>query len=323
MAEPILKFNHVTKRFDDQISVNDVSFQVNEGEFFVLVGASGSGKTTTLRMINRLIDPSSGEIQLRGKSSMEYNLRELRMSIGYVLQGSALFPNMTVQQNVTLIPEMRGQSNKTANSLAEELLQEVDMDPKQYLSKYPKELSGGEQQRIGILRAFAANPQLILMDEPFSALDPIARRQLRSLVKRIHENTNSTIVFVTHDMDEALELGDRIAVMQEGNLEQVGTPDEVVNSPANDFVSQMFANSLAYDIYGVYLSKLKLLGYLTDTKKTTVAVPKIKETATVGDVLDIINEVGEVEIDSEDGSVGYLNQADLLRSMNDFREYQR
>ncbi|GAY73590.1 ATP-binding cassette domain-containing protein [Lentilactobacillus kosonis] len=194
MAEPILEFDHVSKRFDNQMSVDDISFQVNEGEFFVLVGASGSGKTTTLRMINRLIDPSSGLIKLRGKNSMDYNLRELRMSIGYVLQGSALFPNMTVQQNITLIPEMRGQSSKTALSLAEELLQEVDMDPKQYLSKYPKELSGGEQQRIGILRAFAANPQLILMDEPFSALDPIARRQLRSLVKQIHENTNSTIV---------------------------------------------------------------------------------------------------------------------------------
>lgn len=323
MAEPILEFDHVSKRFDNQMSVDDISFQVNEGEFFVLVGASGSGKTTTLRMINRLIDPSSGLIKLRGKNSMDYDLRELRMSIGYVLQGSALFPNMTVQQNITLIPEMRGQSSKTALSLAEELLQEVDMDPKQYLSKYPKELSGGEQQRIGILRAFAANPQLILMDEPFSALDPIARRQLRSLVKQIHENTNSTIVFVTHDMDEALELGDRIAVMQSGNLEQVGTPSEVVTAPANDFVAQMFANSLAYDIYGVYLSKLKLLGYLTETKKTTAAVPKIKDTATVGDVLKIINDAGEVEVDSEDGSIAYLNQTELLRGMNDFQAYQR
>lgn len=323
MTDPILKLDHVSKQFSDQLGVADVSLTVNDGEFFVLVGSSGSGKTTTLRMINRLIEPSSGTITFHGKNTAEYNLRELRTSIGYVLQDIALFPNMTVQQNVSLIPEMRGKDKKATKLLAEQLLREVDLDPEQYLQKMPADLSGGEQQRVGILRAFAANPKLILMDEPFSALDPISRRQLRELVKKIHENTHSTIIFVTHDMDEALELGDKIAVMRLGKVEQIGSPSEIVSTPANDFVAKMFSKSLAHDIYGVYLNKLALMGYLTQDKKTTATVPSIEETATVGDVLSLINQAGEVKIMRGRISAGYLTQSELLRFMADFQKAHR
>ncbi|MGR6686748.1 ABC transporter ATP-binding protein [Furfurilactobacillus rossiae] len=264
MADTLITFDHVKKTYGNKQAVDDVSFTVNRGEIFVLVGASGSGKTTTLRMINELLEPTDGNIYFNGQRIKDYNVRELRLQTGYVLQQIALFPNMSVAQNVALIPSMKKQSKADTSTLVDQLLNDVDLDPQTYRDRMPDELSGGEQQRVGILRAFAGQPQIVLMDEPFSALDPISRTQLQNLVIDIHHRLNSTVVFVTHDMDEALKLGDRIGVMRLGKLLQVGTPDEIVRHPADQFVQRLFENSMAHDVYHVLLSKLAVMGYLQD-----------------------------------------------------------
>ena len=181
--------------------LDNLSFEIKNGEFFVLIGPSGSGKTTTLKLINRLIEQTEGDIYFQDKKLKDYNLRELRLETGYVLQQIALFPNLTVEENIALIPEMKKFDKKLIAEKTKDLLEKVGLDPKLYIKRYPKELSGGEKQRIGILRAIIANPKVLLMDEPFSALDPISRTQLQDLIKQLHNEYKMTTVFVTHDMD--------------------------------------------------------------------------------------------------------------------------
>lgn len=218
--------------------LKNVTFDIQEGEFFVLVGPSGSGKTTTLKLINRLIEQTDGDILFQEKHLKDFNIRELRLETGYVLQQIALFPNMTVAENIALIPEMKGFNKADTLAKTKELLTKVDLEPSQYLNRLPKDLSGGECQRIGILRAIIANPKVLLMDEPFSALDPISKTQLQDLIKELHEEFGMTTVFVTHDMNEAVKLADRICLMKDGQIVQLGSPDELKNQPANEFVSQ-------------------------------------------------------------------------------------
>ncbi|HEM2800311.1 TPA: ABC transporter ATP-binding protein [Streptococcus suis] len=215
-----------------------LKFDIQEGEFFVLIGPSGSGKTTTLKLINRLIEQTEGEVFFQGKRLKDFDLRELRLETGYVLQQIALFPNMTVAENIALIPEMKGLGKEETLTRTRELLTKVGLEPDSYLDRLPKDLSGGEKQRIGILRAIIANPKVLLMDEPFSALDPISKAQLQDLIKELHEEFKMTTVFVTHDMDEAVKLADRICLMQDGQVVQLGSPDELRNHPANDFVKE-------------------------------------------------------------------------------------
>ena len=220
--------------------LDDLSFEIQEGEFFVLVGPSGSGKTTTLKLINRLIEQTDGDIYFEDKRLKDYDLRELRLKTGYVLQQIALFPNLTVSENIVLIPEMKNFDKKEIKEKTEDLLKKVGLDPKHYMNRLPKELSGGEKQRVGILRAIIANPKILLMDEPFSALDPISKVQLQDLIKTLHNEYKMTTVFVTHDMDEALKLADRICILQEGKVVQIATPKEMQDNPANDFVRKFF-----------------------------------------------------------------------------------
>ena len=220
--------------------LDDLSFEIQEGEFFVLVGPSGSGKTTTLKLINRLIEQTDGDIYFEDKRLKDYDLRELRLKTGYVLQQIALFPNLTVSENIVLIPEMKNFDKKEIKEKTEDLLKKVGLDPKHYMNRLPKELSGGEKQRVGILRAIIANPKILLMDEPFSALDPISKVQLQDLIKTLHNEYKMTTVFVTHDMDEALKLADRICILQEGKVVQIATPKEMQDNPANDFVREFF-----------------------------------------------------------------------------------
>ncbi len=222
--------------------LKNLTFDIQEGEFFVLIGPSGSGKTTTLKLINRLIEQTDGDILFQGKRLKDFDLRDLRLETGYVLQQIALFPNMTVAENIALIPEMKGLNKAEILAKTRELLTKVDLDPDRYLDRLPKDLSGGEKQRIGILRAIIANPKVLLMDEPFSALDPISKGQLQNLIKDLHEEFKMTTVFVTHDMDEAVKLADRICLMKAGEVVQLGTPDEFRNQPANDFVSEFMKN---------------------------------------------------------------------------------
>lgn len=238
----MIKYNNVSLCCSTNgLILDGLNFEIQEGEFFVLVGPSGSGKTTTLKLINRLIEQTDGDIYFEDKRLKDYDIRELRLKTGYVLQQIALFPNLTVAENIALIPEMKNFDKKEIKEKTEDLLQKVGLDPKHYMNRLPKELSGGEKQRVGILRAIIANPKILLMDEPFSALDPISKVQLQDLIKQLHDEYKRTTVFVTHDMDEAMKLADRICVLKEGKVVQIATPEVLKEYPADDFVREFFA----------------------------------------------------------------------------------
>ncbi|KRF61397.1 betaine/proline/choline family ABC transporter ATP-binding protein [Peribacillus butanolivorans] len=234
----MLKIENVSKVYKGgKKAVKNITLDIKKGEFICFIGPSGCGKTTTMKMINRLIEPSEGKILINGENIMEKDPVELRRQIGYVIQQIGLFPHMTILENITLVPKLLKWSDQEKKERALELLQLVDMGP-EYLERYPYELSGGQQQRIGVLRALASNPPLILMDEPFGALDPITRDALQEEFKNLQRTLNKTIVFVTHDMDEAIKLADRIVILKAGEIVQVGTPDEILRNPANEFVEE-------------------------------------------------------------------------------------
>ena len=239
----MLEFKNITKTFKNQTVIKDISFTVNKGEFIVIVGPSGCGKTTTLRMINKLLTPTSGGIYLEDKDISKEDTIKLRRNMGYVIQQTGLLPHMTVGENIGLIPRLEKWSDSEILKRTTELLNMVGMKPDEYMDRYPCELSGGQQQRIGVARAWATNPDIILMDEPFSALDPITRNQLQDELFNLHQESKKTIIFVTHDMDEALKLGDRICLMKDGDILQFDTPEEILNNPANDFVKEFIGEN--------------------------------------------------------------------------------
>ena len=239
----MIEYKHIVLRYTEKEVLRDVNLRIEQGEFMVLVGPSGSGKTTMLKMINRLLEPTGGDIYIDGKRIKDYDERELRLSTGYVLQAIALFPNLTVAENIALIPEMKDWSKEQIASKTEELLDKVGLPAVDYAYRLPSELSGGEQQRIGIVRAIIAEPRILLMDEPFSALDAISRKQLQALTKDLHKEFGMTTIFVTHDTDEALKLGDRIAVLQEGEIVQVANAETILAQPVNDFVADLFGGA--------------------------------------------------------------------------------
>ena len=239
----MIEYKHVALRYTDKDILKDVNLRIVNGEFMVLVGPSGSGKTTMIKMINRLLEPTDGNIYMDGKRIKDYDERELRLSTGYVLQAIALFPNLTVAENIALIPEMKGWGKERVASKTVELLEKVGLPASDYADRKPHELSGGEQQRIGIVRAIIAEPKILLMDEPFSALDAISRKQLQTLTKDLHNEFGMTTIFVTHDTDEALKLGDRIAVLQEGEIVQVADSETILAKPVNDFVADLFGGA--------------------------------------------------------------------------------
>lgn len=240
----MIRFEEVTKRFGSKIVLDHQTFDIADGEFLVLVGPSGSGKTTILKMLNRLVDLTEGKIIIDGKQQNQLDLRELRLSMGYVLQQIALFPNLTVAENIAVIPKMKGWSKDKIAEKTRDLLEKVGLPAAAYLNRYPKDLSGGEQQRVGIVRAIIAEPNFLLMDEPFSALDPISREQLQKLTKELHDEFQMTTIFVTHDVREALELADRIAVLNQGRIVQLATPQELLSHPADAFVQELFGGVL-------------------------------------------------------------------------------
>ncbi|GEL03409.1 betaine/proline/choline family ABC transporter ATP-binding protein [Rummeliibacillus sp. G93] len=238
----MLKIEHLTKKYrGGKKAVNDLNLEIKEGEFIAFIGTSGSGKTTALRMINRMIEPSSGTITLNGKDLSKMNPVTLRRSIGYVIQQIGLMPHMTIRENITLVPKLLKWSKDKKDETAEKLIGLVNL-PENYLDLYPVQLSGGQQQRIGVLRALAANQDIILMDEPFGALDPITRDTLQDLMKDLQQRLGKTVIFVTHDMDEAIKLADRICIMHNGEMVQFDTPDEILTHPANDFVKEFIGS---------------------------------------------------------------------------------
>lgn len=234
----MISFKNVTKKFGEQIAVDNLTIDLPSSEITVLIGPSGCGKTTTLRMINRLIEPTEGVIYINGTDISKADPVELRRNIGYVIQQIALFPHMTIAQNVGLVPYLKNWPEAKRKERIEELLEMVGMPPSKFYSRYPDELSGGQQQRIGVARALAADPDIILMDEPFGALDPITRATLQDELLDMQDKLGKTIVFVTHDMDEALKLANKIAIMKDGKVLQYDTPEQLLKNPAHGFVEE-------------------------------------------------------------------------------------
>ncbi|MDZ7683419.1 MAG: ATP-binding cassette domain-containing protein [Fodinibius sp.] len=240
----MIELQNITKVFEDgTIAVDELSFEIREGETFGLIGTSGCGKTTTLKMINRLVEPSSGTISIDGKSSTFQDPEKLRRQMGYVIQDVGLFPHYSVQENIATVPKLLDWDERRIASRSEELLQMVGLAPETYAHRQPKSLSGGQQQRVGLARALAADPPIILMDEPFGALDPITKQQIRAEVSDLFDQINKTIVLVTHDVFEAFELCDRLCLLDNGKMQQIGTPQELLFHPANNFVDSFFASN--------------------------------------------------------------------------------
>jgi osmoprotectant transport system ATP-binding protein len=233
----LITFKNVGKTFPDGFeALKNIDFHIKAGELVTLIGPSGCGKTTTMRMINRLIEPSRGTILIDGEDIATKNPVELRRNIGYVIQQIGLLPHMTIEDNISLVPRLKGWKKEEYDGRVNELLDLVGLDPATFRKRYPSELSGGQQQRIGVIRALAAEPPIILMDEPFSALDPISREQLQDELVKLQETIKKTIVFVTHDMDEAIKIADKIAILNKGEIVQFDTPEKILRHPANDFV---------------------------------------------------------------------------------------
>ncbi|MBS5884498.1 ABC transporter ATP-binding protein [Clostridium sp.] len=234
----MIEFRNVKKSYKNNVILEDFNLNIEDGNLVVLIGSSGCGKTTLLKMINRLIESTSGEILVNGKNIKEMDPILLRRSIGYVIQQTGLFPHMTVKENIEIIPKLMGKTQEEIDQKTIDLLNMVGLEPEKYSDRYPVELSGGQQQRVGVARAFAADAEIILMDEPFSALDPITRAELQEELFNIQKEYRKTIVFVTHDMDEAINLADKICILKEGKILQYDTPENILKNPAGEYVEE-------------------------------------------------------------------------------------
>lgn len=291
----MIKFSDVVKTYQEKQVVNKLNLTVASGEFFVLVGPSGSGKTTILKMINRLIEQSAGEILIDDINVNQVDKAKLRKNIGYVLQNIALFPNLTISQNAGILLEAQGVKRDKRETLVNQLLDRVGLPHEQYGSRMPSELSGGEQQRVGIVRALITKPDIILMDEPFSALDPLSRKQLQDLILDLYDELKPTILFVTHDMHEALRLGTRIGVLVNGHLEQVGSPNKIISEPANKTVSSLFDNQRV-----TLISDMQLAGLLHPLhSEYPEQTPQLSATQTIQELAMALREVDQVVIDQQ------------------------
>lgn len=233
----MIRFENISKSYKNTMVLNDISFEINAGEIVVLIGPSGCGKTTTLKMINKLIQPSGGTIYIKEEDIAGQDPIALRRNIGYVIQQTGLFPHMTIKENIEIIPRLEKKSDEECDAISKNLLTMVSLDPEEFKNRYPVQLSGGQNQRVGVARAFATNPDIILMDEPFSAVDPITRQQLQDELVNLQAKVKKTIVFVTHDMDEAVKIADRICIMKDGSIVQYDIPENILKNPINEFVS--------------------------------------------------------------------------------------
>ncbi|HNQ71486.1 ABC transporter ATP-binding protein [Mesotoga prima] len=255
----MIRFENVTKEYDEEtVAVRDITFEIPSRELTVLIGPSGCGKTTTLKMINRIVKPSGGRILIDGEDVKDMNVKSLRRGIGYVIQNVGLFPHMSVKDNIATVPKLLKWERSKIERRVSELLELVGLEPKSYANKLPKELSGGEAQRVGVARALAADPPIILMDEPFGAVDPLTRVRLQDEFARIQEELHKTIVFVTHDIDEAIRLADRIAVMKAGRILQLDTPEEILARPKEKFVHDFIGSDRALK----RLSRIPVMEYI-------------------------------------------------------------
>ena len=281
----MITFDHVTKIYEGKTkAVDDVSFTVDKGDTVVLLGPSGCGKTTLLRMVNRLESITDGDILLEGQSTRHLDRIALRRNIGYVIQSTGLFPNMTIEENVTIVPDLLGWDKKKKRDRFNELMELTGLPPDEYRRRYPHELSGGQQQRIGVARALAANPPVMLMDEPFGALDPIIREKLQDEFLHIQREVQKTVLFVSHDIDEAVKMGDKIVLMRNGRIMQYDTPSEILTRPKNEFVSQFVGKDRAIKSLSLHTVRdLQEVIGLVEIDET------IQDTKTVSSDLDLRN----------------------------------
>ncbi|RDW19790.1 ABC transporter ATP-binding protein [Oceanobacillus chungangensis] len=312
----MIRFEDVAKQYqDDTYAVKLLNLEIKKGEFFVLIGPSGSGKTTTLKMINRLIPLTDGTIYIEDKRISDYEINELRWNIGYVLQQIALFPHMTIEENIAIVPELKKWDRDKVKNRVTELLEMVGLDPEIYRKRKPKELSGGEQQRIGVVRALAADPEIILMDEPFSALDPITREKLQDDILALQRTINKTIVFVTHDMKEALKLGDRICVMKNGRVEQIGTPEQLLNQPANDFILNFVGEGNKLHHENIELSNL-VRPYDDETEIVNLT-DSLPVTATIQTILERLATEEQLPVEKDGEIIGVINREIIIQYLSD------
>jgi len=299
----------VTKRYGETLAVDQLSLEVSEGDVCVLIGPSGCGKTTTLRMINRLIEPTGGHILVNGQDTATFKPEKLRQSIGYAIQSVGLFPHMTVAANIAVVPELlHWEKNRTARRI-EELLSLVGLNPTEYAQKYPNQLSGGEAQRIGVARALAADHPILLMDEPFGAVDPLTREKLQGQFQRIQREVKKTIILVTHDLDEAIRLADRLAIMESGRLVQYDTPEVILSRPANKFVHDFIGTDRALK----RLSRITIDGFIK-------SVSTIPENASIEEAKRALGKNPSTWVVDEEGRlVGWLSR-DILSDFKSVRE---
>jgi len=298
----MIELENVTKIFPGQTqpAVESLSLEIPDGEICILVGPSGCGKTTTMKMVNRLIEPTSGQIFVEGQNIMEMNPIDLRRNIGYVIQEIGLFPHMTIRENIGTVPHLLGWSSDRINERVDDLLTIVSMDPAEFRDRYPHELSGGQRQRIGVARALAADPPIMLMDEPFGAIDPITRERLQNEFMRLQRRIKKTIIFVTHDIDEAIKIGDRIAILQTGGrLEQYGTPNEILATPANEFVEEF----VGADRTLKRLNLIRAEEVMNKNPRTVLDSQSVSEVLNYMDVEEVNNLL---VVDSDDRVQGYV-----------------
>jgi len=304
----MIRFENVVKKYPGTMNsaVNQLNLHIKKGEICMLVGPSGCGKTTTLKMINRLIEPTSGKIYVNDQDISKIDPIQLRLNIGYVIQDIGLFPHMTIEENIATVPLEKGWDRGKINERIDELLNLVELKPEVYRKKRPTALSGGQKQRVGVARALAGDPEIMLMDEPFAALDPITRKKLQNEFLRIQSKLHKTIVFVTHDIDEAMKMGDKIAVMRGGNLVQYGTPHEILKDPANEFVENLIGGN----------SPLKMMNLIT-CREIMRDVPLIQLDDNKENLLKL-NRKKEMSVavvmDHNRNVIGYVEYADLVKN---------
>ena len=307
----MIRIEHVWKRYDDLIAVRDLTLSIKEGEICVFLGPSGCGKSTTIRMINKLILPTEGKIYLQGQDIDAYPVEKLRQGIGYVVQSTGLFPHFTVEENIGTVPKLLKWDKKRIEARTRELLEMVGLNVDQYLRKYPSELSGGEAQRVGVARALAADPPVVLMDEPFGAVDPLNRTRLQNEFLKIQKELKKTVVFVTHDVEEAIKMGDKIAIMENGVLQDCDTPEGLVVRSKNNFVRTFLGKEYALKI----LAK-RTVGEIRRPADACAARPYCvseRDSLLAAISCMVENGVGELAVQGPEGEVcGMVTISDVL-----------
>ncbi len=306
----MIEFQNVNRSFGAVRAIDGMNLKIERGEFVVLIGASGSGKSTVLKMINRMESHDSGKILFNGEEIYKFKVRDLRLRMGYAIQSVGLFPHWTVERNIGVVPQMLGWSTEKIRERVTTLLQLFDLDPVTYRQRFPHELSGGQQQRVGVARALAADPDVLLMDEPFGALDPVIRASLQQEIKRVHRSSGKTIVMVTHDIDEALLLATRIVLLDRGKIVQVGTPLQLLAEPASPLVTEFVGGS---DI-GIKLLSLKLAASLarSEPARDVVSLPAA---TTLREAVSYLaaHQTACVNLTDESGAhAGVLHAADIF-----------